>query len=246
MLKNDFTNPAGAIEDCALGVAVLLLNAKAREYYLLYEELKANYGHLWNSSGFAWNLKTHQSAGYPLVLGLREQSCFGLPLKLGVMAPGTDFDFFSEETADNFGAHCQHCHWCFTHWKDYVIPGFEKWSVVRMHSLQKATEQRRFTACYHGADSDALAIYKYANATATGISTWIPAGLYWTLYWTPRDFTGPLSCLILFSESWVSVAAACWSQVRNDLQSFNGRANWSIGYRFGRITETWMSCCGTP
>ena len=24
----------------------------------------------------------------------------------------TDFDFFSEETADNFGAHCQHCYWC--------------------------------------------------------------------------------------------------------------------------------------
>ena len=41
---------------------------------------------------------------------------------------GTDFDFFSEETADNFGAHCQHCHWCFTRWKDYVIPGFvEAW-----------------------------------------------------------------------------------------------------------------------
>lgn len=36
----------------------------------------------------------------------------------------SDFDFFSEETADNFGAHCQHCHWCFTRWKDYVIPGF--------------------------------------------------------------------------------------------------------------------------
>lgn len=40
------------------------------------------------------------------------------------LAIGTDFDFFSEETADNFGAHCQHCHWCFTRWKDYVIPGF--------------------------------------------------------------------------------------------------------------------------
>ena len=41
---------------------------------------------------------------------------------------GTDFDFFSEETADNFGAHCQHCHWCFTRWKDYVIPCFvETW-----------------------------------------------------------------------------------------------------------------------
>ena len=41
-----------------------------------------------------------------------------------VFLEGTDFDFFSEETADNFGAHCQHCHWCFTRWKDYVIPGF--------------------------------------------------------------------------------------------------------------------------
>lgn len=43
----------------------------------------------------------------------------------------------------------------------------EKWSVERMHSLEKAPEQRRFTACYHGADSDALAIYKYANTTVT-------------------------------------------------------------------------------
>ncbi|CAL1165889.1 unnamed protein product [Cladocopium goreaui] len=307
----------GAIEDCALGVAVLALNAlpqaelrwgtrKAREYYLLYEELVASYGHMWNMSGFSWNLKTHQSAGYPLILGLREQSCFGLPLKIyvyetdfatkpvlcsqGMFASEvfvhqfllhsscrtenpaeadfffvpiyaacvmtkekklademdsfyktlvmeklpyfsdqggrdhiflwssetydfpswqdyiadslflsveavpiecTDFDFFSEETADNFGAHCQHCHWCFTRWKDYVIPGFvERWSVEKMSELEKPPERRSYTACYHGADSDALAIYKYANTT-----------------------------------------------VRNDLQTLNGRANFSIGYRFARITE---------
>ena len=36
---------------------------KAVEYYLLYEELVKTYGHLWNSSGFAWNLQTHQSVG---------------------------------------------------------------------------------------------------------------------------------------------------------------------------------------
>eukprot|EP00434_Breviolum_minutum_P036114 symbB.v1.2.031986.t1/scaffold3776.1/size50502/1 len=90
----------GAIEDCALGVAVLALNAlpqaesrwgtrKSKEIYLLYEELKSKYGHLWNASGFTWNLQTHQSAGYPLILGLQEQSCFGLDLKIYVYE--TDF-----------------------------------------------------------------------------------------------------------------------------------------------------------
>eukprot|EP00913_Durusdinium_trenchii_P012234 g11487.t1 len=104
----------------------------------------------------------------------------------------TDFDFFSEETADNFGAHCQHCHWCFTRWKDY-----EKWSIEKMRDLEKSHEERTFTACYHGADSDALAIYKYANTT-----------------------------------------------VRNDLQTLNGRANFSIGYRFTRITDRTRSTAG--
>ena len=46
----------------------------------------------------------------------------------------TDFDFFSEESAENFGAHCQHCHWCFTRWKDYVIPGFVE--ARRLHDRQ--------------------------------------------------------------------------------------------------------------
>lgn len=78
----------------------------------------------------------------------------------------TDFDFFSEETADNFGAHCKHCYWCFTPWKDYVIPGFvEKWSIDKLHAVEKSHAHRSYTACYHGADSDALAIYKYANTT---------------------------------------------------------------------------------
>merc|ERR1719188_1834214 len=66
----------------------------------------------------------------------------------------TDFDFFSEETAEHFGASCQHCPWCFTPWKDTVIPGFvEKWSIKKMHALERTTEDRRLTACYHGADS---------------------------------------------------------------------------------------------
>ncbi|CAJ1376838.1 unnamed protein product [Effrenium voratum] len=306
----------GAIEDCALGVATLALNAvpfaelrfgtlQAKEYFLLFEQLQRKYGHLWNAGGFAWNLQTHQSAGYPLILGLKPQSCerdlkiyvydtdfaskpivcsqgmfasevfvhqfllhsscrttnpqeadfFFVPvyaacvmtkekklagdmdqfyknlvreeltyfedqggldhiflwssetydfpswldyipdsLFLSVEAAPiecTDFDFFSEETADNFGAHCKHCYWCFTRWKDYVIPGFvEKWSVEKMQLLQKPHEERTYTACYHGADSDSLAIYLYANTT-----------------------------------------------VRNDLQSLRGRPGFSIGYRFSRITE---------
>ena len=36
---------------------------KSKEIYLLYEELKSKYGHLWNASGFTWNLQTHQSVG---------------------------------------------------------------------------------------------------------------------------------------------------------------------------------------
>ncbi|CAE7661740.1 GUT1 [Symbiodinium pilosum] len=307
----------GAIQDCALGVAVLILNAlpqaeirfgtaKAKEYFLMYEELRQRYGHLWNASGFAWNLQTHQSASYPLLLGLNPQGCYDLGVRVyvydtlfaarpvecsqGMFASEvfvhqfllhsscrtenpaeadfffvpvyaacvmtkerktaedmdvfysqlvkeqltyfedqggidhiflwssetydfpswldyipdslflsvearpiecTDFDFFSEETADNFGAHCQHCYWCFTPWKDYVIPGFvEKWSVDKLRALERPHEQRSYTACYHGADSDALAIYKYANTT-----------------------------------------------VRNDLQTLRGRHNFSIGYRFVRITE---------
>ena len=31
----------------------------------------------------------------------------------------------------------------------------------------------------------------------------------------------------------------CPKKVRNDLQSFSGRENFSIGYRFNRITEAW-------
>ena len=30
-------------------------------------------------------------------------------------------------------------------------------------------------------------------------------------------------------------------KVRNDLQSFSGRENFSIGYRFSRITEAWRN-----
>ena len=43
----------------------------------------------------------------------------------------------------------------------------ERWSVEKMSELEKPPEMRSYTACYHGADSDALAIYKYANTTAT-------------------------------------------------------------------------------
>eukprot|EP00933_Yihiella_yeosuensis_P015901 TRINITY_DN13730_c0_g1_i3.p1 TRINITY_DN13730_c0_g1~~TRINITY_DN13730_c0_g1_i3.p1 ORF type:complete len:538 (-),score=61.42 TRINITY_DN13730_c0_g1_i3:194-1807(-) len=306
-----------AIKDCALGVAVLAVHtlphselrfgtAVAKKHYLLYEQLVKDYRHLWNASGFSWNLDTHQSASYPLLLGLRPQSCFGLGIKVfvydtefaqrpigcsqGMFASEvfvhrfllhsecrtedpneadfffvpvyaacvmtkesklagdmdafykrlvtqelphfkdqggrdhiflwssetydfpswaeyihdsiflsveatpiecSDFDFFSEETADNFGAHCAHCSWCFTPWKDLVIPGFvEKWSVRKMQSVDKLFKERSYTACYHGADSDNLAIYKYANATA-----------------------------------------------RNDLQTLRDRPGFSIGYRIPRIMD---------
>ena len=47
----------------------------------------------------------------------------------------------------------------------------ERWSVEKMPELEKPPERRSYTACYHGADSDALAIYKYANTTATQVNT---------------------------------------------------------------------------
>ena len=40
---------------------------QAREYYLLFEELRKSYGHLAKVDGFNWHLKTHQSAWRPKV-----------------------------------------------------------------------------------------------------------------------------------------------------------------------------------
>merc|ERR1712061_72387 len=55
----------------------------------------------------------------------------------------SDFDFFSEETADNFGTACKHCSWCFNPWKDVVIPGFvEKWSITKMKAVELAPKDR--------------------------------------------------------------------------------------------------------
>jgi len=304
------------IADCALGMATLIVHslpeaemqmglATAREYYMLFESLVQNYGHLWNDGGFTWGLESQQSAGYPLLLGLKPQSCFGMNLKVfvyetdlakrvlscsqGMFASEvfvhrwlmhsecrtedpaeadfffvpvyaacvmtkegklagdmdafytnlvteglphfrdrgqdhvflwssetydfpawhkhihssiflsveaqpiecSDFDFFSEETAANFGASCWHCPWCFSYGKDAVIPGFvEKWSIKKMHDVEKAPSERKYTACYHGIDSDSLAIYKYANTTA-----------------------------------------------RNDLQLLRTLPNVSIGYRFNKIID---------
>eukprot|EP00434_Breviolum_minutum_P036115 symbB.v1.2.031987.t1/scaffold3776.1/size50502/2 len=309
----------GAIADCALGVAVLAVNAlpqaelrwgtgKARHYYFLYAEIMSLFAQYRNFSGFQWNLDSHQSAGYPLILGLHKPSCFGYDLKIfvyetdfaqkpvmcsqGMFADEvfvhkflqqsacrtefpeeadvffvpmyascvmskenifakemdsiyttlvreklpylesrgkdhvflwssetyafpswskyiadsmflsveavpiecTDYDAlwnYTEENAEAFQQNCRHCHECFAFSKDYVIPGFvEKWSIEKMKYHEKPHAERSYTACYHGADSDAMAIYHYANAT-----------------------------------------------VRNALQTLKGRANFSIGYRFKRVTD---------
>lgn len=306
-----------AIEDCALGMAVLAIHAlpeaelrfgmaAAHHYYMLYAQLVRDYGHLRNSAGFSWSLESHQSASYPMLLGLQPQTCSGLDLKIyvydtpfaqhalgcsqGMFASEvfvhrflmhsdcrtqdpqdadfffvpvyaacvmtkngksaaemdafykdllgrllqhfdphggrdhiflwssetydfpswlqhlhsavflsveanpiecSDFDFFSEETAENFGTSCRHCQWCFSPWKDVVIPGFvESWSIRKMRTLERAPAERTFTACYHGADSDHLAIYKHANAS-----------------------------------------------VRNELQRLRDLPNVSIGYRFAKVTD---------
>ena len=36
---------------------------------------------------------------------------------------------YTEETAEEFGAKCHHCRWCFNGWKDLVIPGFVEASL---------------------------------------------------------------------------------------------------------------------
>ena len=43
----------------------------------------------------------------------------------------------------------------------------EKWSIEKMKYHEKPHAERSYTACYHGADSDAMAIYHYANATVS-------------------------------------------------------------------------------
>jgi len=277
---------------------------RQKKYFLLYDKLVQE--HKQNSSELTWNLETHQSYSYPMLLGVQPQTCFGTGLKIfvydtdfavrpiacsqGMFASEvfvhkylqhsscateipeeadfffvpvyaacvmtkedkkaaemdafykelvveklkyfrlqegrdhiflwssetfdfpswadhihssvflsveaqpiecTDFDFFSEETASNFGSSCRHCPSCFQPWKDVVIPGFvEKWSIQKMSAVEKKPEDRTYTACYHGADSDQLAIYAHANAS-----------------------------------------------VRNDLQQLRELPRVSIGYRFGKITD---------
>ena len=60
--RSDYTKIA-----CPTATVPLTFSAhearKSKEIYLLYEELKSKYGHLWNASGFTWNLQTHQSVG---------------------------------------------------------------------------------------------------------------------------------------------------------------------------------------
>lgn len=39
--------------------------------------------------------------------------------------------------------------------EDAVIPGFvEKWSIEKMHAVERPSAERSHTACYHGVDSD--------------------------------------------------------------------------------------------
>ncbi|CAE8593604.1 unnamed protein product, partial [Polarella glacialis] len=286
----------GAIQDCALGVAVLAVHALphsevrfgtavAKEHFIFYDQLVRQYGHLWNASGFKWNLDSHQSASYPLLLGLKPQSCFGTGVKVfvyetefaqkpivcsqGMFASEvfvhrwfmhsecrtedpseadfffvpvyaacvmtkeeklademdrfykklvtenltyfkdqggqdhiflwssetydfpswqdyiqdavflsveaspiecTDFDFFSEETAEKFGASCKHCPWCYTPWKDAIIPGYvEKWSIRKMRALEKPSKEIVLTAGVVGWKPE------YQHATTVPIPTSSPS-----------------------------------------------------------------------
>lgn len=78
-----------------------------------------------------------------------------------------DFGYVNEENAEEYGKSCYHCYHCFSPWKDVLIPGFvEKWSIDRMMSKAQQYAKRENLLCYHGADSDEISLYKYANATA--------------------------------------------------------------------------------
>ncbi|CAD7929635.1 unnamed protein product [Amoebophrya sp. A120] len=78
-----------------------------------------------------------------------------------------DFGYVNEQNAEEYGKSCYHCNHCFSPWKDILIPGFvEKWSIDRMMSKAQPYSARDNLLCYHGADSDEISLYKYANATA--------------------------------------------------------------------------------
>ncbi|CAD7968145.1 unnamed protein product [Amoebophrya sp. A25] len=78
-----------------------------------------------------------------------------------------DFGYVNEDNAEEYGKSCYHCNWCFSPWKDVLIPGFvEKWSIDKMMLKAKPYQERTNLVCYHGADSDEISLYKYANATA--------------------------------------------------------------------------------
>ena len=71
------------VENCALGVATVIIHTLpqverrlgldiARKYYLFFEALLTQHGHLRrkNNIGHDWYITTHQSASYPFLLGL--------------------------------------------------------------------------------------------------------------------------------------------------------------------------------
>ena len=94
------------------------------------------------------------------------------PYALALSVEGTPIE--CKEHADwqdaydsDFGGSCQHDHAAVQPFlKDIIIPGYvEPWSVRMLHDLDRNTHERRFLACYHGADSDEMHVYLHANAT---------------------------------------------------------------------------------
>eukprot|EP00927_Polykrikos_kofoidii_P048240 TRINITY_DN4245_c0_g1_i1.p1 TRINITY_DN4245_c0_g1~~TRINITY_DN4245_c0_g1_i1.p1 ORF type:complete len:607 (+),score=83.92 TRINITY_DN4245_c0_g1_i1:92-1912(+) len=292
-----------ASKDCPLGMAVLVIHsltalenryglASATEHYQLYDRLLRAGGYSGGNvnTETSWQPETHQSAAFPLLLGLRPARCFGLNLKIfvydtpfaarplicsqGMFASEvfvhryllnsecrtenpeeadlffvpvyaacvmtkehitsaemdefytalvrdslpyyrrregmdhvflwssevydfpswskhihnsvflsveaqpldcSDFAFFSEgRMRASLPVHedgiCPHCASCFQPWKDALIPGFvEKWSVRKMGAFDLPAAQRRYTACYYGADSDYIPIYAKVNATVRNV-----------------------------------------------------------------------------
>ena len=72
----------------------------------------------------------------------------------------------------------------------------EKWSIDKLHAVEKPHEERSYTACYHGADSDALAIYKYANTTAFR--------LHWSRIYTPTKVSASLTTTVFLFYLFIS------------------------------------------
>ena len=101
----------------------------------------------------------------------------------------------------------------------------EKWSIDKLHAVEKPHEQRSYTACYHGADSDALAIYKYANTTAFR--------LHWSRIYTPTKVSASLTTTVFLFYLFISPTLCVCARSRACVHPFPVATSWSQWQRAG-------------